>query len=166
MNTFQTISEQIADVESHIAERNKAIARMERDLAASSESLADKWFRTCSYNLKKARLERDSLQRKLEKLLTAQAQFAQQEQTFLFKKNQAKERQYLELKRIEAAKVARKKNSDVRQLKCIEMNNRKCIELRRLIAHVVGEEQACAMSDQAEKLAWEWVEQRASGDTP
>lgn len=159
---MQTIADQLADIETQIAEKNKAIARMERDLDASNESLADKWFRTCSYNLKKARLDRETLERKLDKLLGTQRQVIQQEQAAIFKKKQAEANHALDLKRIAAAKVARKNDADFRQLNAIEMNNRKCIEFRRLVIPLIGEEKSCELMDQAEKLAWEWVEKRAT----
>jgi len=153
---MQNMEEQIAEVETHIAERNKAIARMERDLEASKESLADKWFRTCTFNLKKSRLERETLEHKLQKLLSGKRHLDQ-----LKLAAKLKEDKRLDGHARELAKMARaKERTDLRQINAVELCNRKCVELRRLVAPFVGEEQSYAMVYQAEKLAQEWMDKR------
>lgn len=156
---MHNIDEQIADIESQIAVKNTAIARMEEALEAHGDE-QNEWFRACSFNLNKADLERESLQRKLDKLLSNQRHLAQQEASAKFKEKRRQEIQASELNRIMLAGIAKKKDANSRQIKAIDMHNRKCVEFRRLIVPFVGEEQSYAISEQAEKLAQEWMDKR------
>lgn len=159
-NTLQDLDKLIAETENQIAERNKAIARMEEALDSFGEE-PNEWYRSCSFNLKKAYLERDTLDGKLQKLLSNQRHLMQMEQTALFKKRQAEENHALDLKRIEAAKIAKKIDHDARQINAIEFNERRFIELRRLIIPIIGEEKTFSMTADAERLAHEWIDKRA-----
>lgn len=153
------ITEQIEEVENQIEYENERIASMEQQL---SEYVGEpnKWYSACEFNLNKAELRKEHLEKKLKKLLTTQKELEMQQRAEILKEEKRRIAHERQIKLAEAQAVARQKAKDKKKLPLIELESRRLVEFRRLVQGILGDEKTFALADEAEKKAIEWMEKR------
>lgn len=158
-DTMQNLTEQIEDTENKIEAVITSIASMEQQLL-EYEGEPNGWYRACEYNLNKAELRKEYLERLLKKHLTSAKELEAQNLAAQLKSQRMDEVNRRQIQLAEAVVAAKAKKAETKRFQAIEVAERSLVEFKRLVCPLLGEEKTYAMCGEAERLALEWVEAR------